>query len=130
MMTRRMVKAACAAAVIGLVMAASGSAASAVLTTTAHLTFSGSVSLPGVTLTRGTYTFELVEGNPDIVRVLNRDHSRVYYTGFTRRVDRPARIASNQMATLAETPRGFPPQVDTWYPVGGSSGHQFIHSAR
>ena len=129
MATRRMAIAAWAA-VIGLVVAASGSAQSVLLSTAANLTFSVPVSLPGATLTSGTYTFESVEGNPDIVRVRSLDHSRVYYMGFTRRVDRPLQMARDSMVTLAETPRGIPPAVDTWYPVGGSMGHQFIHSAR
>jgi hypothetical protein len=58
-----------------------------------HLTFSGPVGLPGVTLPGGTYTFEMIPLHSDIVRVLSRDGLRVYFTGFTARVARPAGLS-------------------------------------
>ena len=52
---------------------------------TTYLTFNRPVSVPGVSLAPGTYRFEIVNPNTssDIVRVSNRDRSRVYWTGFT-----------------------------------------------
>jgi hypothetical protein len=43
------------------------------------LTFSGPVALPGVSLSAGTYTFELADrnGSPDLVVVRNREQSHV-----------------------------------------------------
>jgi hypothetical protein len=83
--------------------------------------------LPGVTLPRGTYTFEVVELHPDIVRVLNRDGSRVYFTGFTTIVNRLDQRA-DRLVTLTETSGGFPPRIETWYPIGQSTGRRFIYA--
>jgi hypothetical protein len=113
-----------AAAVLGLAVA-TGDASP--LTTTNVLTFSGDVGLPGVTLARGNYVFEVYDLNPAIVRVLSRDRSRVYFTGFTQHVARPATIDPDRTVTFAETPRGVPPRIQTWYPVGTASGRQFIY---
>lgn len=124
MAIRRLALITCAAAVLGLAVA-TGDASP--LTTTNFLTFSGDVGLPGVTLSRGNYAFEVYDLNPDIVRVLSRDRSRVYFTGFTRQVARPAGMDAHRTVTFAETARGVPPRVQTWYPVGKVSGRQFIY---
>jgi hypothetical protein len=126
MFTRRLALIACGAAVLGLAVAPAGDAASLALKTN-HLTFNGAVALPGVTLPRGTYTFEIVELHPDIVRVLSRDGSRVYFTGFTTTVDRPMDQRAERLITLVETPRGVPPRIETWYPIGESTGRRFIY---
>src|SRR6266536_2242398 len=62
-----------------------------------YLTFSGPVSLPGVTLNRGTYTFEVAnaEASADIIRVRNRATDEVVFLGFTHRVERPKGMADN-----------------------------------
>jgi hypothetical protein len=55
------------------------------------LTFSGPVALPGATLGTGTYIFELLNPSTgaDVVTVMDKGRSRVYYSGFTRRVTGP-----------------------------------------
>jgi hypothetical protein len=126
MAIRRSVLIACGIAVLALTVA-SGHATSAFTSRTDYLTFSGSVALPGVTLARGTYAFLVIESHPDIVRVQNRDGSATYFTGFTRLVNRPAGMGRDRLVTLAETPRGVPPRVDTWYPIGESTGRQFVY---
>ena len=127
MAIRRSVLIAYGVAVLGLTLAASGHAASTFASRTSHLTFSGPVGLPGVELARGTYTFLVIEAHPDIVRVQSRDGSAIYFTGFTKLVERPARLGRDRMVTLAETPRGVAPRIDTWYPAGESTGRQFIY---
>jgi hypothetical protein len=117
---------ACGAAVLGLAVAPAGNASSRVIKTN-HLTFSGAVALPGVTLPRGTYTFEIVDLHPDIVRVLSRDGARVYFMGFTATVTRPVGQRADHLVTLAETSRGVPPRIETWYPIGQSTGRRFIY---
>jgi hypothetical protein len=124
MAIRRLALITCAAAVLGLA-AAAGDASP--LTTTNFLTFSGNVGLPGVTLSRGDYVFEVHELNHNIVRVLNRDRSRVYFTGFTRQVARPAGMDATRTVTFAETARGVPPRIEVWYPVGKASGREFMY---
>ena len=127
MFTRKLTLVVCSAAVLGLVVATSGDAASTSVGRTNHLTFSGPIGLPGVTLARGTYTFELLSLGPDIVRVLSRDGSQVYFTGFTRQVDRPTGLSADRMVTFAETPRDVAPRIKAWYPFGVASGHEFIY---
>jgi hypothetical protein len=126
MFARRLAQIACGAAVLGLAVASTGDASSLVVKTN-HLTFSGAVGLPGVTLPRGTYTFETVDLHPDIVRVLSRDGSRVYFMGFTAIVALPGGQRADRLVTLMETPRGVAPRIETWYPIGESTGRRFIY---
>src|SRR3979409_463206 len=74
---------------LGLVLAA-GSVRAMTANRLTYLTFSGPVSLPGVSLGTGTYAFELVDSNMDLVRVRNKDRTQVFYTGFTNRIEQPA----------------------------------------
>jgi hypothetical protein len=95
-----------------------------------YLTFSGPVSLPGVTLSRGTYTFEVAnsESSADIVRVRNRATDAVVFLGFTYRVERPKGMADNRSIVFGEAPRGVVPPILEWYPSGDMTGHQFRYS--
>lgn len=127
MAIRRFVLIACGMAVLGLIVTTSGHAAWALASRTNHLTFSRPVGLPGIALAPGTYTFLTIESHPDIVRVQNRDGSATYFTGFTRLVRRPVGLRRDRMVTFAETPRGVPSRIDTWYPIGESTGRQFIY---
>ena len=94
---------------------------------TAHITFSGPVSLPGVTLGTGTYIFELTDpvSSLDVVTVMDRNRSRVYYTGFTQPVARPA--GAVQPVSLGEASEGLAPKIIAWYPEGDSMGHRFVY---
>src|SRR5262245_40475988 len=70
-----------------------------------YITFSGPVRLPGVTLPAGTYTFELpMENARDLVRVTNRQHTQVYYTGFTHLTQRSSHGSLDTKIVLGETP--------------------------
>ena len=80
MVTRKSALMVCGAVMLGFTLANPGRAASTAASQTNRLTFSGPVGLPGVTLPRGTYTFEVIPLHPDIVRVLSRDRSRVSFT--------------------------------------------------
>jgi hypothetical protein len=130
MVTRKPALMACGVMLLALIVATVENAASMGLSRTNHLTFSGPVGLPGVTLARGTYTFERVPMTPDIVRVLSHDRSHVYFTGFTRQVNRPGGLAADRVVLFAETSRGVAPRIATWYPMGGSTGREFIYAAR
>ena len=114
------------AAMLSLIAVASGDAASTVATRTTHLTFNGPVGLPGVSLGTGTYTFLVIESHPDIVRVQSHDGSAVFFTGFVN-APRPAGLRPDRAVTFAESPRGVPQRIDTWYPTGTSTGRQFIY---
>ena len=102
---------------------------SATASHTNHLTFSKAVALPGVTLPAGSYTFEVV--NPltsgNAVLVTSRDRSKVHFVGLTRRAQRPAAMPASQSVTLGEASAGNPPPIRAWFPIGESSGHEFIY---
>lgn len=126
MFNRKALAAACGAAILGLVMAASSNASISAKTT--YLTFSGPVALPGVTLLAGTYIFELADSSQrNIVQVRSRDRSRGYWMGFTRLTRRPAGLGADRLATLGEAPTGTRPPVTAWYPLYESTGYEFIY---
>jgi hypothetical protein len=96
------------------------------------LTFSVPAGLPGVTLGAGTYSFEIA--NPasslEVVRVTNREGSRVYFTGFTQLVNRPAGMPVDEQVSLGEPGPSHVQPIVAWYPLGESTGHQFIYARR
>ena len=114
-------------AVALVVMAASANAA--IFSRVNHLTFSGSVALPGVVLPSGTYTFEAAppSGGLDVVRVSSRDGRRIFYMGFTQAVMRPAGLGQNDLVTFGESASGQAPPIETWFPVGSPTGHRFTY---
>ena len=97
MMNRKMVL---AFVMLGLMAAATSYAF--VNTRVNNLTFSRSVELPGVRLAAGAYSFEVLDPGVgvDIVRVWDREHTRIYYTGITHMVDRPRPIDRREIAVL------------------------------
>jgi hypothetical protein len=127
MRIRRLVIGAAAGVVSLLLVGAPGSAWLAASEAN-RLTFSGPVALPGVVLPAGSYTFERASWDrADVIRVLSRDRRHVYFMAFTRLVQRPDGLGTDRLVTFHETPRGAPPRIDTWYPIGLSTGHQFIY---
>jgi hypothetical protein len=94
-----------------------------------YLTFSGPVQLPGVTLEAGSYIFEVADlaSSSDLIRVRNKATYRVVFAGFTLAVERPADLRRDQSVVFGEAPKGVPPPILAWYPLGERSGHQFIH---
>jgi hypothetical protein len=91
--------------------------------------FNRPVALPGVALGAGVYVFELPDpmGASGVVRVSSQDRRRVYLTTFTRIVDRPAAVTSDQPISFAEAPTHAPQPITTWWPKGESTGRQFIY---
>ena len=92
-----------------------------------YLTFDRPVALPGVTLPAGRYIFALPSLDRSIVRVSSRDGSRVFLTAFTRVVERPRGIGSDQHVTLGEAPPGQPTPIQVWYLASGATGREFIY---
>jgi hypothetical protein len=94
------------------------------------LTFSGPVELPGIALGSGTYIFELIDpvGSIDVVTVRDKNQTRVYYSGFTRRVERPSGKVG--AVTLEETRPGVVPRILAWYPTTDPVGHSFVYPKR
>jgi hypothetical protein len=129
MFTKNVALFASVATVIALLVSASSHAAPGISPTTLanKLTFSAPVGLPGVTLGAGTYVFESGPGgtNPNIVRVLSQNRQRLFYQGFTIPVRRPA--GYNQPLALGEAVSGEAQTIIAWFPVGASSGHEFLY---
>lgn len=91
------------------------------------LTFNRSVALPGVVLPAGTYVFDIAnpDSSHDVVTV--RQNGHLQYMGFTLPVQRPPRMPLDQPVTLREARPDTAAPIDTWFPLGSSSGHQFIY---
>jgi len=93
---------------------------------TTYLSFNVPVALPGVTLGSGTYIFELADPDvPDVVRVLSRDRSQIYYMGLTLPVTRPDPGERGSLVSMQEAPASKPQPISTWWPEGGARGHEF-----
>jgi hypothetical protein len=124
MFTRRFVLTAYAVVLVALLGAASTQAWSSINHIN-HLTFSGVVSLPGVTLAPGTYTFEAgpMDSDRSLVRVLTRDGRTILYQGFTTPVSKPRGRAP--VVVLGEALAGQPTPIRVWYPMHLTIGHQF-----
>ena len=94
-----------------------------------YVSFNKPVALPGVALGAGTYIFELPDpiGAWNVVRVSSSDRRRVYLTAFTRVVDRPRGMSSDQPISFAEASAKAPQPIKAWWPAGESTGRQFIY---
>jgi hypothetical protein len=111
------------AAVMAIVVAAS---AHAWTNDTNYLTFNAPISLPGVTLPAGTYTFRLPsDTDRNIVQVLNRAGNKSYYMGITRPVLRP-RAGTEMLVMVGEASAGQARPIQAWFPLGERDGHSFI----
>jgi LPXTG-motif cell wall-anchored protein len=91
-------------------------------------TFSGPVSMPGVTLPAGKYLFRLA--NPDsgrnVVQVLNADGTKPYGMFFAMRAER-FEAASTPEVRFMETAAGMPAAIKTWWYPGERSGYEFVY---
>ena len=90
-------------------------------------TFSGPVSLPGVTLPAGQYLFRLADPNSssNVVQVLNADGTKPYGLFFTIAAERLAPASSPEVRFM-ETASGMPAAIRTWWYPGERRGHEFI----
>lgn len=91
-------------------------------------TFSGPVSMPGVTLPAGEYLFRLA--NPDsgrnVVQVLNAEGTKPYGIFFAMRAER-LEPASTPEVRFMETSAGMPAAIKTWWYPGERSGYEFVY---
>jgi len=107
-------------------------AAGTIAERTTYLTFSRPVRLPGVTLSAGTYVFELADpiNAPGVVHVASRDRRTGYFMGFTHAAERPRGLRLDASVSLGESAAGVAPPITAWWPTGERTGRQFIYSDR
>jgi len=96
------------------------------------LTFSGPVALPGVSLSPGSYTFEIVDPDAGGDAVVVKDLSRVQivYMGMTKAVRRPPNVTTRSLVTFGTTRPEWPVPIIAWYPSGELSGRRFLYEGR
>jgi hypothetical protein len=116
------------AAIVGLLATASVHGGQSAAARTTYLTVNTPIALPGVALAPGTYIFEFADGERlDVVRVSSRDRSQVYYTGFTKLVERPAGQRADRPLLFGESRTGAPRPITVWYPPNELTGCRFIY---
>ena len=95
---------------------------------TNYFTFKQAVAIPGAVLSPGTYIFERAEADePDVV-VRDKNRSRVYFLGFTDRIERPRNLQRGSAVTLGEAKPSEPAPIGAWYPLESARGHRFIYA--
>src|SRR5688572_23795155 len=125
-MLRHVVILACAVVLLACVIATPSNAQT--LDKRTLFTFSGPVSMPGVTLPAGKYLFRLA--NPDsgrnVVQVLNAEGTKPYGMFFAMRAER-FDPASTPEVRFMETAAGTPAAIKTWWYPGERTGYEFIY---
>jgi hypothetical protein len=125
-MLRHVVFLACSVALLACVMETPSTAQT--LDKRTLFTFSGPVSMPGVTLPAGKYLFRLA--NPDsgrnVVQVLNAEGTKPYGMFFAMRAER-FEPASMPEVRFMETAAGMPAAIKTWWYPGERSGYEFVY---
>jgi LPXTG-motif cell wall-anchored protein len=118
--------AACAAILLTAGLATAQGPANADRTT--YVTFSGPVSLPGVTLPAGEYLFRLADSlsNRNIVQVFDKNRDKIYATILAVPARRPE-PTDDAIVTFREMPSDRPPAVHYWYYAGERSGQEFAY---
>jgi hypothetical protein len=112
------------AAVLASVMAAPAMAQPADKRTI--FTFSGPVTMPGITLPAGSYLFRFVDRGDKVVQVTSADGKHVYGMFLTLPADRPEPVAQPHVQFM-ETATGMPAGIAAWWYPGERSGHEFMY---
>ena len=89
------------------------------------LTFSGPFSVPGVTLTQGTYVFRST--SPGVLQVLSADRLATYAMAFTIPVERDVVAEGAQVKFGASKTENSPQRVIAWWRPDTRYGQQLIY---
>ena len=91
-------------------------------------TFSGPVTLPGVTLPAGRYLFRLADATTSrrVINVLTAD-GRDSLAMLTSIPSRLSKAPSEPEVRFMETSADVPPPIKTWWYPGNSTGYEFIY---
>src|SRR4029453_16009840 len=125
-MLRHVVLLACSVALLACVMETPSTAQP--LDKRTLFTFSGPVSMPGVTLPSGQYLFRLAnpESGRNVVQVLNAEGTKLYGMFFAMRAER-FEPASTPEVRFMETAAGMTAAIKTWWYPGERSGYEFVY---
>jgi LPXTG-motif cell wall-anchored protein len=116
-----------ATAVFLVLAAGTASARFAPIDKRTYFTFSGPVSVPGVTLPAGKYLFRLADSaNRNVVQVLSSDGLTPYAMFFAMRVQRMEAAAEPEIRFM-ETASNMPVAVDTWWYPNERGGYAFVY---
>jgi hypothetical protein len=123
---RMLMKAACCAAAVTLLVASPARADQWNKKT--FLTFSGPVQVPGVTLPAGTYTFKLADlsGNRHVVQIFDKDEKKIYTT-LLAIPDQRLEPSDKPVVLFAERPAGMPQAIKAWFYPGERIGNEFVY---
>jgi hypothetical protein len=93
-----------------------------------HLTFSGPIALPGVSLGTGTYIF--TRPAPGVLQVFSADHRQAYAMVSTMPVTRRGRADQYEITLGPPVVSGAPRRLQAWFVAGESTGQQLIYPSR
>ena len=95
---------------------------------TTFVTFSGPVTIPGMTLPAGTYTFRLADSPADrhIVQIFDKEQSKIFATLLAVPAERN-QAEGEPVITFRETPADRPPALRYWYYAGEKAGNEFVY---
>jgi hypothetical protein len=93
-----------------------------------YVTFSGPVSVPGVTLPAGTYQFKILDSNTNrnIVQIFNREGTKLFTTLLAVPATR-RQPSGDPVITFKETRSDQPPAVHYWYYAGDLAGNELVY---
>jgi hypothetical protein len=127
-MSRILIRLACAVLAIGLFVPTLTFAQPVDKRT--YFTFSGPVSLPGVTLPAGKYLFRVVDtATRNVVQILSEDGKKSYALFFAVHAER-VDIAPAPEVRFLETAAGTASAIKTWWYPGERGGYEFIYPKR
>jgi hypothetical protein len=120
------VKSACCALAVTAMLAPAARADE--YTKTTHLTFSGPVQIPGMTLEAGTYTFKLAdpESGRRTIQIWDKEGGNLLATLLTI-PDQLMEPADEPVVLFSEQPAGSPQAVKAWFYPGDRYGQEFVY---
>jgi hypothetical protein len=122
----RVVRTACCALALTAMLAPAARADE--YTKTTHLTFSGPVQIPGMTLQAGTYTFKLAdpESGRRTIQIWDKEGGNLLATLLTI-PDQMLEPADEPVVLFSEQPAGSPQAVKAWFYPGDRIGQEFVY---
>ena len=88
------------------------------------LTFNGPVEVAGKALPAGSYVFKTVDGDRNIVMVMNSEENRVYALLQTILTETSA-VPDKVRVELSERPGNAPAAIHAWFYPGDTYGWEF-----